>query len=87
MGQNEKVKRVVTTGGQFVEFLIRFTVINFGQHINCLLDAFLWEFSAVTTLQPFNIIYTLMFGWWLAAIYLVVGAIMYFTVIGRDYGK
>ncbi|GFN79383.1 cation/h+ exchanger protein 1 [Plakobranchus ocellatus] len=40
----------------------------------------------VTTFRPFNILYALLYGWWLALIYALIGAIMYITVIGADYG-
>ncbi|KAK3795146.1 hypothetical protein RRG08_028347 [Elysia crispata] len=40
----------------------------------------------VTTIRPFNILYALLYGWWLALVYLIIGAFMYITVIGATYG-
>ncbi|KAK0060756.1 cation exchanger C521.04c [Biomphalaria pfeifferi] len=43
--------------------------------------------AKVSTFGPFNIIYTLFFGWWLALVYVIIGIIMGATVIGFSYGK
>ncbi|KAK3099824.1 hypothetical protein FSP39_010332 [Pinctada imbricata] len=40
----------------------------------------------VSTLRPFNFIYVLLFGWWQALIYIVVGCIMFLTILGKEYG-
>ncbi|XP_041358992.1 low affinity vacuolar monovalent cation/H(+) antiporter-like [Gigantopelta aegis] len=40
----------------------------------------------VTTTRPSNIIYLLLFGWWLALLYLLVSALMFLTYFGRAYG-
>ncbi|VDI11379.1 Ca2+:H+ antiporter, partial [Mytilus galloprovincialis] len=34
----------------------------------------------------FNILYVILFGWWQAVIYLVLGLVMYLTIVGRHYG-
>ena len=34
-----------------------------------------------------NILYVIMFGVWLAFFYLLMAAVMFVTVIGRNYGK
>ncbi|KAL5012485.1 hypothetical protein ScPMuIL_011036 [Solemya velum] len=41
----------------------------------------------VSTLRPFNIIYVLLFGWWVALIYLVVAFLMMVTVVGHSYAS
>ncbi|XP_067663324.1 uncharacterized protein [Haliotis asinina] len=41
----------------------------------------------VSTVRPTNIIYACLVGWWLALVYIIVGAIMYLTYVGRSYGK
>ncbi|KAH9513927.1 hypothetical protein Btru_031756, partial [Bulinus truncatus] len=41
----------------------------------------------VSTLRPFNILYTLLFGWWLCIIYIAIGIIMALTFIGWPYAK
>ncbi|GFR88129.1 low affinity vacuolar monovalent cation/H(+) antiporter [Elysia marginata] len=40
----------------------------------------------VSTVRPFNILYALLYGWWLALVYAIIGALMYVTVIGASYG-
>ena len=42
---------------------------------------------SVSTLRPTNILYVLLFGWWMALIYLLVSLLMLATVIGYSYGK
>lgn len=32
-----------------------------------------------------NVLYTVLFGWWLAGIYIFLGAIMWMTLIAQDY--
>ncbi|XP_052076160.1 uncharacterized protein LOC127714188 [Mytilus californianus] len=34
----------------------------------------------------FNILYVVLFGWWQAVIYLVLGLVMYLSIVGRHYG-
>uniref|UniRef100_A0A1A8EY58 Cation/H+ exchanger protein 2 n=2 Tax=Nothobranchius korthausae TaxID=1143690 RepID=A0A1A8EY58_9TELE len=34
-----------------------------------------------------NVLYVLLFGWWVSLVYFVVGALMFVTVIGIPYGK
>ncbi|XP_076468556.1 uncharacterized protein LOC143299236 [Babylonia areolata] len=42
--------------------------------------------SRIVTFRPFNVLYTLLFGWWLSLIYIVTAGLMFLTVVGRDYG-
>ncbi|XP_012936005.1 uncharacterized protein LOC101855008 [Aplysia californica] len=35
---------------------------------------------------PFNVVYSLLFGWWLALLYVLVGVLMCFTIIGIPHG-
>ena len=37
-------------------------------------------------LVVFNIVYVILFGWWQALLYLLLGIIMYLTIVGRQYG-
>ena len=37
-------------------------------------------------LVVFNIVYVILFGWWQALLYLLLGIIMYITIVGRQYG-
>eukprot|EP00911_Craspedida_sp_UC1_P000793 UC1_evm1s606 len=39
-----------------------------------------------STLSAGNLLYAVLFGWWVALIYVVCGILMYLTVVGRDYG-
>lgn len=39
----------------------------------------------VSTLRPSNLVYLLLVGWWLALIYVLVGVLMFITIIGRSY--
>lgn len=34
----------------------------------------------------FNIVYVILFGWWQALLYLLLGIILYITIVGRHYG-
>ncbi|XP_025946892.1 putative cation exchanger C521.04c [Apteryx rowi] len=34
-----------------------------------------------------NVLYLLLFGWWLALLYLLVAAVMFLTVVGAPYGR
>ncbi|XP_033118382.1 putative cation exchanger C521.04c [Anneissia japonica] len=45
------------------------------------------------TIQPFvstlgvgNVLYVILFGWWISLIYVLVGLLMFVTIIGSDYG-
>ena len=40
----------------------------------------------VPVLRPGNIVYSLLFGWWIAVIYIVIGGLMFVTYIGKPYG-
>ncbi|XP_033744233.1 putative cation exchanger C521.04c [Pecten maximus] len=40
----------------------------------------------VSTLRPSNMLYVLLFGWWLALLYLLVGCLMFITLVGWRYG-
>ncbi|XP_060073315.1 uncharacterized protein LOC132553120 [Ylistrum balloti] len=40
----------------------------------------------VSTLRPSNLLYVLLFGWWLALLYLIVGCLMFLSVVGWNYG-
>ncbi|XP_025086142.1 low affinity vacuolar monovalent cation/H(+) antiporter-like [Pomacea canaliculata] len=40
----------------------------------------------VTTLRFFNIVYTLLFGWWVALAYCLIGCLMFITILGKEYG-
>lgn len=40
----------------------------------------------VSTLRPSNIVYVLLFGWWLAMLYVIVGCLMFLTLVGWRYG-
>ncbi|XP_048772505.2 uncharacterized protein LOC125678253 isoform X2 [Ostrea edulis] len=39
----------------------------------------------VSTLGFWNILYATLFGWWVALVYLLVGGLMFITVVGKDY--
>nr|XP_022321441.1 low affinity vacuolar monovalent cation/H(+) antiporter-like isoform X1 [Crassostrea virginica] len=39
----------------------------------------------VSTCGFWNILYAVLFGWWVAAVYCLVGGIMYITMVGKDY--
>ncbi|XP_059152367.1 uncharacterized protein LOC131938380 [Physella acuta] len=41
----------------------------------------------VSTCRPFNILYVILFGWWLALIYIVIGVLMGMTIVGFSYTK
>ena len=43
-------------------------------------------FVAVLTFRPFNVIYVVLFGWWLSLVYIIMAGLMFLTIIGRDYG-
>jgi Ca2+:H+ antiporter len=32
-----------------------------------------------------NVLYTLLFGWWLALVYYIAGAVVFITIFGQDY--
>lgn len=34
----------------------------------------------------FDILYVILFGWWQSLVYLLLGVLMYLTIIGRHYG-
>ncbi|XP_064608043.1 uncharacterized protein LOC135472456 [Liolophura sinensis] len=40
----------------------------------------------VSTVRPSNLLYVLLFGWWISLIYLFVGALLMITIVGRVYG-
>ncbi|OWF41281.1 putative cation exchanger C521.04c [Mizuhopecten yessoensis] len=40
----------------------------------------------VSTARPSNILYVLLFGWWMALLYLIVGCLMFITLVGWNYG-
>ncbi|XP_062608967.1 uncharacterized protein LOC134270739 isoform X2 [Saccostrea cucullata] len=39
----------------------------------------------VSTVGFWNILYAVLFGWWIALVYCLVGGLMYITVIGKEY--
>lgn len=39
----------------------------------------------VSTCGFWNVLYAVLFGWWVAVVYCVVGGLMYATIIGKDY--
>ncbi|XP_025900099.1 low affinity vacuolar monovalent cation/H(+) antiporter-like [Nothoprocta perdicaria] len=43
--------------------------------------------SAGSTVTCGNVLYVLLFGWWLALLYVVVAAVMFLTVVGAPYGR
>ncbi|NWI10950.1 VNX1 protein, partial [Crypturellus soui] len=43
--------------------------------------------SGGSTVTCGNVLYALLFGWWLALLYLVVAAVMFLTVVGAPYGR
>ena len=46
-----------------------------------------WFLPFSVDLWFWNILYAVLFGWWVAAVYCLVGGIMYITVVGKDHGK
>ncbi|KAL8576441.1 hypothetical protein ACOMHN_049008 [Nucella lapillus] len=42
--------------------------------------------SRIATFRPFNFLYSILIGWWLSLIYLIIALLMFLTVIGKDYG-
>lgn len=34
-----------------------------------------------------NVLYLLLFGWWLSVLYVLVAAVMFVTVVGAPYGE
>lgn len=34
-----------------------------------------------------NVLYLLLFGWWLSLLYVLVAALMFLTVLGAPYGE
>lgn len=34
-----------------------------------------------------NVLYLLLFGWWLSLLYVLVAALMFVTVVGAPYGE
>lgn len=34
-----------------------------------------------------NVLYLLLFGWWLSLLYILVAAVMFVTVVGASYGE
>lgn len=32
-----------------------------------------------------NVLYTLLFGWWIALVYYIAGAVVFITIFGQDY--
>ncbi|XP_009075470.1 PREDICTED: low affinity vacuolar monovalent cation/H(+) antiporter-like, partial [Acanthisitta chloris] len=43
--------------------------------------------SAGSTVTCGNILYLLLFGWWLSLLYVLVAAVMFLTVLGAPYGR
>ncbi|GFN79386.1 cation/h+ exchanger protein 2 [Plakobranchus ocellatus] len=43
-------------------------------------------FKLSTTLNVSNILYIMVLGWWLALLYVIIGSLMFLTLLGRDYG-
>ncbi|KAL9854644.1 uncharacterized protein GJ701_003967 isoform 2-T2 [Geothlypis trichas] len=43
--------------------------------------------SAGSTLTCGNVLYLLLFGWWLSLLYVLVAAVMFITVMGAPYGR
>ena len=59
-------------------------------HTSCSLHVpFMYNFvyMTVSTLRPGNVWYVLMFGWWMALLYVIVGLLMGITIVGRHYGN
>lgn len=42
---------------------------------------------AGSTLTCGNVLYLLLFGWWLSLLYVLVAALMFLTVLGAPYGE
>ncbi|XP_064559177.1 uncharacterized protein LOC135442837 isoform X1 [Zonotrichia leucophrys gambelii] len=43
--------------------------------------------SAGSTLTCGNVLYLLLFGWWLSLLYVLVAAVMFITIMGAPYGR
>ncbi|GFN79384.1 hypothetical protein PoB_000589000 [Plakobranchus ocellatus] len=41
--------------------------------------------TQVSTLRVSNVLYTLLLGWWLALLYMIVGCLMFLTILGKQY--
>ena len=41
---------------------------------------------AVVTFRPSNVVYSVLIGWWLSLIYILIAGLMFLTIIGKDYG-
>ena len=44
-------------------------------------------FSSVSVLRPGNVLYVVLFGWWIALIYLLLAGLMAVTIVGKTYSK
>lgn len=42
---------------------------------------------AGSTLTSGNVLYLLLFGWWLSLLYVLVAVVMFITVMGAPYGE
>lgn len=43
--------------------------------------------AAGSTVTCGNILYLLLFGWWLSVLYVLVAAAMFVTIVGAPYGE